>query len=1164
MALNTRALTVHLQRAVIGDGPPTLYEVAVNPLSTPSSPSANATLVARDSQDVLVGNDVVNVVFNLVPTDDPGLTERVTYRIAWREKYMGRMFTQDFVMPDFDVDFDDLEDLGNIIGGTTYLQWTDRSSPGGVAGLNNQGEVIDADGNVVSGASEATTVQGNLDAEAVARQTADSGLRTFVQQYVGDQITQVYSSAAANLNAAIVQLENADTTEKGQRQVAVSTLNATIANIQTSTNASLAALDQTLDDFAESLTAKADLVGGKIPSAQLPSIALGQAVPVADQAHMLALTTAQVQPGDFAVRPDGIFFLNSVDPSVLSNWVQFQVAATVLSVNGHTGAVVLAAADVGARPAGVNIAMSEITGLSSALSLKTDSTVTNAINVRLQTVENDATIVRTVSGLIAKALMPADTAFINTSNLVTKKDGTVLDLGSGGTLDISDVTGLQAALDAKLATTDASVTNARTPTAHAASHATAGSDPVSPASIGAATATHTHAQTDITGLVAILSENGFTTSSNVGARVGSLETRVEDLETEGGGGGGGAGASGKTVWFSDVAPINPLDTSTDSIEVRSPFGFDGTNYFYDPAGVDPTEAVWPYLTPNGHLKFIKRDETAATDDVLATEAALTSLGTVVATKANQADLDTANAAINTKATLSALSTLQAEVDTKATETDVNTINDTLAIKANQSAVDALSTTVAGKANEDDVSGLVDLVGTKADASAVTALTTRVSTVETGKADLVSGTVPLAEIPSLDATKVPGLTTKADLVSGTVPLAQLPSFPTSKTTGLDAALAAKADLVGGMVATSQLPALSLTTAVSVASRAAMLALNTTQVQPGDIAVITTTADQGSYILTATDPTQFANWVKLVAPADAVSSVNGQTGTVVLTAANVGARDSSVAIAQTDVSGLVTALASKADSATMTTALAGKTAPADVVTLVDSGFGIKQAVDYVATVNVASTSGSQSIDGVLVGPGARVLLTAQSASINNGIYTVANTAWTRVADMAAGTTIYKGTLVFVKSGTAFANTVWQMNGITGVVATNNNSWGTTPIMFAGAAPAYTATNGVQKTGTVFQAQVVANGGVLAVAGGLQLDPNVSARKFSATAGSTGFPSGSTVVTITHNLGTTDVIATFRDAVSGDTATLGWKPTGINTISAEFGTTVASGQWRVTVIG
>ncbi len=64
--------------------------------------------------------------------------------------------------------------------------------------------------------------------------------------------------------------------------------------------------------------------------------------------------------------------------------------------------------------------------------------------------------------------------------------------GTHPSLADHDTLGLttQAELDAHAA--DASHTNARTPTAHAASHANAGSDPVTPTAIGAATEGHTH------------------------------------------------------------------------------------------------------------------------------------------------------------------------------------------------------------------------------------------------------------------------------------------------------------------------------------------------------------------------------------------------------------------------------------------------------------------------------------------------------------------------------------------------------------------------------------------------------------------------------------------------------------------------------------------------
>ena len=98
------------------------------------------------------------------------------------------------------------------------------------------------------------------------------------------------------------------------------------------------------------LNAKADLVGGLIPTAQLPSIALSDTFTVANQASMLALTTSQVQLGDIAVRTDGAgtFILTSADPSVLSSWTLLNMPTDlVVSVNGQVGTVVLAKADVG-------------------------------------------------------------------------------------------------------------------------------------------------------------------------------------------------------------------------------------------------------------------------------------------------------------------------------------------------------------------------------------------------------------------------------------------------------------------------------------------------------------------------------------------------------------------------------------------------------------------------------------------------------------------------------------------------------------------------------------------------------------------------------------------------------------------------------------------------
>jgi glycerophosphoryl diester phosphodiesterase len=98
---------------------------------------------------------------------------------------------------------------------------------------------------------------------------------------------------------------------------------------------------------------KADLVGGVVPTAQLPALAIGDTFPVASQAAMLALTA---QRGDMAIRSDTTpartYVLAADDPTVLGNWLRVSFG-DIASINGQTGVVVLAAADVGAEtPAG--------------------------------------------------------------------------------------------------------------------------------------------------------------------------------------------------------------------------------------------------------------------------------------------------------------------------------------------------------------------------------------------------------------------------------------------------------------------------------------------------------------------------------------------------------------------------------------------------------------------------------------------------------------------------------------------------------------------------------------------------------------------------------------------------------------------------------------------
>ena len=85
---------------------------------------------------------------------------------------------------------------------------------------------------------------------------------------------------------------------------------------------------------------------GKVPSSQLPALAITNTYVVADEAAMLALTANQ---GDVAVRTDEnkTYILSATPASTLGNWLELLTpGAPVQSVNGMTGSVTLTTSDI--------------------------------------------------------------------------------------------------------------------------------------------------------------------------------------------------------------------------------------------------------------------------------------------------------------------------------------------------------------------------------------------------------------------------------------------------------------------------------------------------------------------------------------------------------------------------------------------------------------------------------------------------------------------------------------------------------------------------------------------------------------------------------------------------------------------------------------------------
>lgn len=85
--------------------------------------------------------------------------------------------------------------------------------------------------------------------------------------------------------------------------------------------------------------------------------------------------------------------------------------------------------------------------------------------------------------------------------------------------------------------------------------------------------------------------------------------------------------------------------------------------------------------------------------------------------------------------------------------------------------------------------------------------------------------------------------------------------------------------------------------------------------------------------------------------------------------------------------------------------------------------KQSV-RVATTDDIALSGAQTLDGVAVIAGDRVLVTAQNLGEENGIYVVAADAWMRASDADADVEVTPGLFVHVEEGVAAGDTLWQL--------------------------------------------------------------------------------------------------------------------------------------------
>lgn len=224
----------------------------------------------------------------------------------------------------------------------------------------------------------------------------------------------------------------------------------------------------------------------------------------------------------------------------------------------------------------------------------------------------------------------------------------------------------------------------------------------------------------------------------------------------------------------------------------------------------------------------------------------------------------------------------------------------------------------------------------------------------------------------------------------------------------------------------------------------------------------------------------------------------------------------------------------------------------------GLSWKNAVRAATTADgtlATAYANGQSIDGVTLVTGDRILIKNQSSGAENGIYTVnASGAPTRAVDADNGTELSSGTAVTVMEGTANADKAFMITTDgTITIGTTATTWSQ---LGGGNAP--TAGNsGISVAGSAISA--VAGAGIV-ISSGIAIDTSVVARKYSANIGN----GSSTSIAITHNLGTKDVVVSFRLNADDSMILTDWVATDTNTVTTTFAVAPASSAVRATVVG
>lgn len=222
----------------------------------------------------------------------------------------------------------------------------------------------------------------------------------------------------------------------------------------------------------------------------------------------------------------------------------------------------------------------------------------------------------------------------------------------------------------------------------------------------------------------------------------------------------------------------------------------------------------------------------------------------------------------------------------------------------------------------------------------------------------------------------------------------------------------------------------------------------------------------------------------------------------------------------------------------------------------GLAWKDACRVATQSNTNLSAPGATIDGITMASGDRVLVRAQTAPAENGIYVWNGAAavMTRALDCSTFPELEQA-ITTVEEGTS-AGTSYRQDQINGTIGSSSISWQT----FGVSAPsASTTTAGVMRIAT--QAEVnTGTDATIAVTPSTLATWSGRVKKFAVSIGD----GSATSYTVTHNLNSLDVAVTVFANSTGDEVITDVTHATVNTLTVVFASAPASNAYRVVVVG